>query len=49
MKYRVLVGINYPTSKGEKRVEPGDIVADLPQKAVAGLVEQGVIEKVEAE
>lgn len=45
-KFRVLVGINYPVGKQEKRAEVGDVVSDLPAKAVPGLLEQGVIEQV---
>lgn len=45
-QYRVLVGINYPP--GDKRAEPGDIVNDLPDYAIKGLLEQGVIERPDA-
>jgi len=44
-RQRVLVGLNYPGSGGkEKRAEPGDVVDDLPEKAVASLTKQGAIE-----
>ena len=41
--YRVLVGIDY----AGKRVEPGDIVSDLPGSSIAWLSEQNVIEPVD--
>lgn len=41
--YRILTGLNY----GNRRVEPGDVVSDLPAAAVKWLVEQGAIERVE--
>lgn len=44
-RYRVLAGLNYPTKAGEKRAEPGDVVSDLPAKAVAWLLEQGHIKE----
>jgi hypothetical protein len=49
-KWRVLVGMNYPPNGRagtERRVEPGEVVDDLPAAAVAGLAEQGVIEPAE--
>lgn len=47
MTYRVLTGMDYPTTKGNKRAEPGDVVDDLPRKSVGWLLSQGHIEKVE--
>lgn len=44
--YRALVGINYPGRSGEKRAEPGDVVRDIPESAVAWLLDQGHIEPV---
>lgn len=45
MKFKVLVGINYPTKGGkEKRAEPGEVVSDIPAKSIGWLVEQGIIE-----
>lgn len=44
-KYLVKSGMNY----GDKRVEPGDVVDDLPASAIPGLVESGVIEPVATE
>lgn len=44
--YAVAVGMNYKTDKGEKRVEPGDKVSDLPPKSVRWLVEAGAIKEV---
>ena len=41
--YKVLVGLDY----GDKRVEEGDVVSDIPSKSVAWLKEQGLIEDVE--
>lgn len=45
-KYRVLVGINYPSpsGRGEKRAEPGDLVDDLSEKVTAAWLKQGIIE-----
>ena len=40
--YRVLVGLNYR----DKRVEPGDVVDDIPRSAVSWLKAQGKIELV---
>lgn len=44
-KYRVLVGLDYPPAK---RAEPGDVVDDLPGKAIKWLREQGLIEPADA-
>lgn len=46
MKYKVLVGLNYPTPKGEKRAEPGDVVDDIPKKSVGWLLRQECIEEL---
>lgn len=43
----VLVGINYPTGSGEKRVEPGKKVSDIPARSVSWMLEQGIIKPVE--
>jgi len=43
MAYRVLVGMNYPP---DRRVEPGDIVDDLPKKSIAWLRAQECVEEV---
>lgn len=40
--YKALVGLDY----AGKRVEPGDVVSDLPSRSVSWLVEQGLVEKV---
>lgn len=40
-KYRALVGLDYPPGK---RVEAGEVVADLPEKSVKWLVKQGLVE-----
>lgn len=46
-KYRALNGLNYPSKGGgEKRVEVGDVVDDIPPKAVSWLLRQGHIEEV---
>lgn len=44
-EYRVLTGLNYPPNH---RAEPGDVVSDLPGKAIRWLREQGHIEPVGA-
>lgn len=41
--YTALVGINYPTAKGEARVEAGEKVTDLPAKSVSWLLANGLI------
>lgn len=44
-KYRVLIGINYPDGDGgEIRAEPGDLVSDIPERSIHGLVKTGAIE-----
>jgi hypothetical protein len=40
--YKVLVGLDY----GDKRVEAGDVISDLPTKSVSWLKEQGLIEEI---
>lgn len=47
--YRALTGLNYPGKKGEKRVEPGEVVSDLPSASLNWLLSQGYVEKVEEE
>lgn len=42
--YIARVGLNYPTAKGEVRVEAGEKVTDLPAKSAAWLRDQGLIE-----
>lgn len=44
-KYLVKVGLNYPP---DRRAEAGDVVEDLPAKAIKWLRDQGVIELVDA-
>lgn len=46
MRYRALVGMNYPGRRGEVRVEAGEVAEGLPRDAVARLLEQGYIEPV---
>jgi hypothetical protein len=41
-KFRVLKGINYPPD--DKRAEPGDIVDDLPESSIRGLLHDDAIE-----
>jgi len=45
-KYRALNGLNYPVKGKEKRVEPGEVVSDLPANAIEALLKQGDIEPV---
>lgn len=40
-KYRVLSGIDYPPNK---RAEAGDVVEDLPPKAIKWLLDSNIIE-----
>lgn len=44
-KYKVLVGINYPGLRGEKRANEGAVVDDIPEADIAGLLRAHVIEK----
>jgi hypothetical protein len=47
MKYRALVGLNYPNPKGgEFRAEAGDVVDNIPRKSVAIYLRLGQIEPV---
>lgn len=39
--YKVLVGFDYPP---EKRAEPGDVIADIPEASVSWMLKQNVIE-----
>ena len=51
-KYRVLVGINFPDSKGqERRCEPGVLLsaADLKHANLAWFEEIGAVEKIGGE
>lgn len=43
--YRILSGIDY----AGKRAEPGDVVTDVPSRSVPWLIEQGIIEKIDAD
>lgn len=45
-RYRAVVGLNYPPNNKPPavRAEPGDVVDDLPPKAIPGLLEVGAIE-----
>lgn len=45
-EFVAVVGINYPTASGEKRVEPGKRVSDLPARSVSWLLECGAIKPV---
>lgn len=47
-KYRALVGIDYPGKSGEKRVEAGETVSDLPAKSVKWLLDGGHVELADA-
>ena len=43
--YKVLVGINYPPNK---RAEVGAVVSDIPSSSIKWLLDQEIIEVVEA-
>jgi hypothetical protein len=46
-KYKALTGLNYPDGKGgEKRVEAGEVVSDLPHDSVPWLLDGGLIEEI---
>lgn len=45
-KYRALTGLNIVTSKGERRIEAGQIIKDLPPRSALWLLEQKLIELV---
>jgi hypothetical protein len=51
--YKVLIGLNYPTAKGEMRAEIGDSVPDpkkgllpLPDVSIPALLDRGAIVRV---
>lgn len=44
-KYRVMTGLDFPP---DRRVEAGEVVEDIPSKSVKWLLEQGLIEVVDA-
>lgn len=44
-RYRVLKGINYPPDG--RRAEPGDVITDLPDYGIRGLLHAEAIELVE--
>jgi hypothetical protein len=47
MKYKTLVGMDYPLKNGVmKRVEAGQIVSDIPTESIGWLVAQKLIEPV---
>ena len=49
MTFKLNVGLNYPGKKGEHlRAEAGALVSDLPTESIPWLVEQKLIEPVEA-
>lgn len=41
--YRALVGLDY----ADRRVEPGDVVDDIPKKSLPWLLKQGHIEEAD--
>ena len=41
--FTAVVGLSYPTGKGEARCEAGEKITDLPAKSVAWLREGGYI------
>lgn len=45
MKYRALVGLDYPPGR---RAEPGDVIDDLPKESVEHELAAGHIEPVQA-
>lgn len=45
MRYLAKVGLNY--GDPEKRVEPGEVVDDLPETAIDGLLAAGAVEPEE--
>jgi hypothetical protein len=45
--YIARVGLNYPTAKGEVRIEAGEKITDLPAKSAAWLRDQGLIESAD--
>lgn len=47
--YKAVVGFNYPTASGEVRVEPGQVVTDIPERSISWLVRDGVITPAEKE
>lgn len=45
MTYKVLRGLTY----ADKYVEPGEVVADIPASSVKWLVDQNIIEELQAD
>jgi hypothetical protein len=45
-KYRVKVGISYPTVNGERHAEPGEAVDDLPAGAAEWMLADGAVEEI---
>lgn len=41
--YVAVVGITYPTAKGEQYAKPGTRITDLPERSVKWLLAQGLI------
>lgn len=44
-RYRALVGMSYPTPKGEVDIDAGAIVTDLPPGDIQTLLDQGCIKE----
>lgn len=45
--YRVLIGASFPGGQGKsRRIKPGQVVDDLPERVIKPLLEQGAIEEV---
>ena len=43
VEYLVNTGIDYEVAGEPRRVEPGDLVSDLPASSLSWLLEQGVV------
>lgn len=43
MRYRVNVGLQYPTANGLRSPVPGEVVDDIPEVSLPWLLEQGLI------
>mgnify|MGYP006292243569 CR=1 FL=1 len=44
-EFVAVVGINYPTATGEKRLEAGESASDIPARSIPWLLETGAIKQ----
>ncbi len=46
VRYRAVVGLDYSVSGEHRRVEPGEVVSDIPAGSVGWLLGCGAVEEV---